>query len=171
MQILGFVLLVLFGGITMIAMLIAIDLLLPLRVELNRKRLETGLGRSFLLGLINLIFWLVLGAIFLSVARHTRGWIASPLNVLGGLFLIVLLLLLVFSLPALAAVARHLGSRMGTAKSAFQTVLQGGILLVLSGMTPYIGWFIFTPVIVCTAVGATILSLFQHQSAPLTNQP
>ncbi len=170
MQILSFVLLVLFGGTTIIAMLTAIDLLLPVRVELGLGKLTAGLGRCFLLGLVNLIFWLVLGGAFIYMAQHNRGFVAVPFTILGGLILIVLIVLLVFSLPALAAIARLLGSRMGTAKSAFQTDLHGGILLVLAGMTPYIGWFVFTPVILCIAVGATILALFQREVKSAINK-
>jgi hypothetical protein len=36
-------------------------------------------------------------------------------------------------------------------------------LLVLAGLTPYVGWFIFTPALLCTAIGAGLLTFFQHK--------
>jgi hypothetical protein len=36
-------------------------------------------------------------------------------------------------------------------------------LLVLACLTPYVGWFIFTPALLCTAIGAGLLTFFQRK--------
>jgi hypothetical protein len=163
MQIIGFVLLVLFGGISMIALLTAIALLLPDRVKLNQEKLESSLGKSFLLGLVNLLFWLPLGIFFVYLARNNSGFLTGFFIFLGALVLLVLIGLVILGLTGLAAIAQLLGTRIGIAKSPFQTSLHGDLLLVLACLTPYLGWYLFTPAIISIALGASIQSLFQRR--------
>jgi hypothetical protein len=33
----------------------------------------------------------------------------------------------------------------------------------LACLTPYVGWFIFTPALLCTAIGAGLLTFFQRK--------
>jgi hypothetical protein len=42
--------------------------------------------------------------------------------------------------------------------------LRGGLLLVLACLTPYIGWFVFTPFVLSLGLGASILALFQRKA-------
>jgi hypothetical protein len=168
MEMLGLVLLVLFGGVALIALLAAVHLLLPDPVAKTRARLETGLGRAFLLGIVNLLF---LGAVaFLLVwqaglIRDNWSGAAAFLSVVLGLLALVIFLgLAVFAVNGLTALAALLGERIGKAKTPFQGDLRGGLLLVLACLTPYVGWFGFTPFVLSLGLGASILALLQKKA-------
>jgi hypothetical protein len=66
--------------------------------------------------------------------------------------------------------AQLLGMRMGESKSPLRQGFLGGGLLVLACLTPYLGWFVFTPAMVCTSIGAGLLALFQHKGSALVEK-
>jgi hypothetical protein len=163
MEIIALILLILFGGVALIAMLATIHMLLPVPVEKAHRKLETAIGRSFLLGLVNLLSFGALVVLLAWLAQLIGSWVAGPVLLLAGL---LVLALAVFALNGLVALACLLGERIGKARSAFWSDVRGGLLLVLACLTPYLGWFFFLPVVVCMAVGASVLPLFQRRTAP-----
>jgi hypothetical protein len=168
MPILGLILLVLLGGVTLIALLAALSLLLPIPVERARQKLEKSLGLSFLLGLVNIIFFSAIVGLCIYLAQLTGGGpLASIPILLGGLILAALAVLTLFGL---AAMTKLLGERMGTTKSPLWSDMRGGLLLILAGLAPYIGWYVFTPAVVCVSLGAAILALFQRKTVPLLKE-
>jgi hypothetical protein len=60
MEILGMTLLFLLCGVALIALFAALGLLIPVPVGRAQEKLEHSLGRSFLLGLVNMLFFLVI---------------------------------------------------------------------------------------------------------------
>ena len=72
-------LLVVFGGAGLIAMLAAINLILPAQVERTRGALEGSLGRSFTLGVVNSLFAGIIAALFIWLAQRTGGGVAGGL--------------------------------------------------------------------------------------------
>ena len=167
MQTLGLTLLVLLGGVTLIALLAAIHLLLPDPVEKARLKLDAALGRSFLLGLVNLIFFSAIAAALVWLTQLTRGqsygiapFVAAMLAILA---LVILVAVAVFALNGLVAMASLFGTRLGESKSPLTSDLRGGLLLLLACLTPYLGWYIFTPVVVCMGLGASVQVLFQKK--------
>lgn len=68
MEILGILVLVTLSGITTIALITALNLLIPVPIALTRQILENSPGRSLLLGAVNFIFFALLfaGLIWLS---------------------------------------------------------------------------------------------------------
>ncbi len=176
MEMLGLILLILFGGVTLIALLVTISLLLPISVENARKKIETNLFRSFLVGLVNLAFALalmiLLGYIISLFQETTDNMTTIDLSkIIGpGIFLVlgtlVALTVILFALRGLSALTSLLGERIGKAKNPFQSDLRGGLLLVLACLTPYIGWYIFTPFVLCLGLGASVLALFQRKTTP-----
>jgi len=156
MEILGITLLVLLGGITIIALFTTITLLFPAQVKKTQLTLENGLGRSLLLGVVNFTFFAVLVAALVWLAQESS-------EVLGGIlvFLAVVIMLgfVIFALVGLAALAKVLGHRIGGGKTPFVTNLRGSALLLLAGLAPYVGWFLFTPLVLLTGLGAAISAL------------
>jgi len=167
MELFGLALLIVFGGVALIAMLAVIRLLLPVPTDKARTKLETSLGRPFLLGLINLLFLGALGVILLWLAGLIRdtwsGLSALLAGLLGFLALVIAILLLLLALNGLAALTVMLGERIGAAKSPFGNHARGSLLLVLACLTPYIGWYLFTPFVLSLAVGASLQVLFQKK--------
>ncbi len=172
MELFGMVLLVLFGGVAFIALVGAVYLLLPAPVEKTRLRLESLLGRSFLLGLVNLVFFGAVAVLLVWLAGMIRdywsGFSAFLAVLLGFVALLIALALVVLAFNGLVALSALLGDRFGTARTEFWSLARGALLLVLACLTPYIGWFVFAPFVACLALGGSILALFQRKtSAPL----
>jgi hypothetical protein len=159
-NIFGLLLIVLFGGAGLISIFTIVRLLLPLPVERTRLALESSLGRSLLLGLVNFLFAGVLVALLMWPTK-IGGVVAGVFVFLAGL---VGLAVTVLVLLGLVAATSLLGSRMGEAKSPLAAQLRGGVLLLLACLTPYLGWFIFTPLVVWTALGAGIQSMLRRKS-------
>jgi hypothetical protein len=160
MQQVAILLLVLLGGITLLALFIALTLLFPAPIRRTRRNLETGLGRSLLLGLVNFAFFAVLALVFASIAEDTSGLVAGIFIFLTA---IILFALMVLALLGLVAFTNLLGERLGGGGTPFTKNVRGGALLFLAGLAPYVGWFIFTPLIVLTGFGAAILALVRRR--------
>ena len=165
MQFLGLILLVLFGGVALLALLNAIHLLLPGPVDSARLKLETTLGKSFLLGLVNILFFLVIAAILIwltqLIRNQSHGIISILAVITATLALAILVTITVFALNGVVALASLFGTRFSETSSPFKRDLFGGILLILACLTPYLGWYIFTPIVICMGLGASVLALFQ----------
>jgi hypothetical protein len=161
---LGLVLLVLFSGAGLISILAAVNLLFPLPVQRTREALEASFGRAFLLGLVNGLFILAVGALLLKLGEGAG-------KVIGAILILLLLCLLLglvaLTIVGLSAFTRLIGERMSAGKSVFGNHLLGGALIILAGLTPYLGWFIFTPLILFAGLGAAIQALMRRKPAPV----
>lgn len=160
MEILGIFLLVPLVGITTIALFATLILLIPMPIEVTRLKLEDSPGRSLLLGLVNFIFFSLLVAAFVWFSQETG-------EILGGIFTflagVIMLGLAIFGLIGLTSFVPILGERMGGGKTPFISNIRGGTLLLLAGLAPYVGWFIFTPLIFWAGLGAAISALVRKR--------
>ncbi len=147
-------------GITLIALFAALSLLLPAPVEKTRNHFENAPGRSLLLGIVNFIFFAVLTALFVWLGEQTGGLLNGIFILLGG---IVIGGFAIFALFGLTALSIILGKRMGGGKTPFNSNLRGGALLLLAGLAPYLGWFIFTPLMLWAGFGAAISALMRKK--------
>lgn len=164
MEILAIILLVPLGGITIIALLGAVNLLLPSPVAKTHNNLEEAPGRSLLLGLVNFIFFGLLAVVFF--------WLSEQSGSFGrGIFILISIIILVgvaiFALLGLSAFAKLLGERIGNAKTPFASDLRGGALLLLAALAPYVGWFLFLPLVLLTGFGAAISALVRRKPKEL----
>ena len=160
MEILGIILLVPLGGVTVAALFTVLILLAPTPVEKTRDHLEKMSGRSLLLGVINLIFFGLISGLFLWLAEQSGGLLSGVLVFLAAVILIGVLIFILFGLSAFANL---LGERMGGGKTPFTSNLRGAALLLLAALAPYIGWFIFTPLILWAGLGAAISALVRKE--------
>ena len=162
-NILGLLLLVLFGGAGLISVFAIISLLLPATVERTRATLENSLGRSLLLGLINFLFAVALSAL-LALPAQSGG-------IIGGIFIfligLVALAVIAKTLLGLVAATSLLGSRIGATNSPTTIYIRSGILLVFACLTPYFGWFVFTPLVIWTAFGAALRAFLPKRKVSL----
>ena len=160
------ILYILFGAIPFIALLGTFGLFLPKPVERARQKLETAPVKSFLVGLVNGIFGFVLLIIWFVWTQYNGG--PDMMVYLIGSVLVVLLLigLVIPGFPGLVALAGLTGARWNASASPLGQDLRGGLLLVLACLTPYVGWYIFTPALLSTAIGAGLLTFFQRKEKP-----
>jgi len=165
-QLINLILLVASGIATVVAFLAAINLLLPEPVRKVQQNLEDSLGRSTLLGLVNFLFF---GALMVLAA-----WLADKLgNVVAGVFVflagLIGLGIIVLAVFGLVAFANLLGNRIGGEPGTpFKANLRGGLLLILAGIAPYVGWLIFTPLVVWAGLGAAIQAFIPRRNASVS---
>jgi hypothetical protein len=157
---------ILLGGATLIALLTTVDLFLPKPVTRARQKLETSSTKSFLVGLINILFWFVVLVIWFVWTQYNGGPDIMAYVIGTALALLLLIGVIVPGIPGLAALAQLTGARFNRSASPLGQDLRGGLLLVLACLTPYIGWFVFTPALLSTAIGAGLLTFFQHSPKP-----
>ncbi|MBN1305594.1 MAG: hypothetical protein JXA13_14240 [Anaerolineales bacterium] len=160
MELLGLILLVIFSAVTLLAALEAITLLFPDQITRVRQTLEASLARSFLLGLVNLIFFSAIILVLIWLTEQT-GPVVSSLAAAGALLILVGLVGLLFI--GLCALTSLVGQRMETGKPPLQAQRRGGLLLILVGLAPFIGWFLFTPLILSAGLGAAIQTMLQRR--------
>jgi hypothetical protein len=173
------ILFLVFSGITTVALLIVLNLLLPVKVEQARKKLESQPVRCLVIGLVTLglsfsIILLLGYLINLPILQTMATQKVSYLYAIHGLVRVILTLLLFLlglgllsiSATGLAALANSLGQRVGKTGSFMDPTLVGASLLVMSGLAPYLGWFIFAPIALGIGFGANIQTLFQHKATP-----
>ena len=179
MDIINSILFLIFCGITTVALLIVLNLLLPVKVERAREKLEAHSVRCLVIGVVamglSFSVLLLLGYLInLPVLQTMASENVSYFYAVHGLVRVTLTLLLfllglsLFSISAigLAALANSLGQRIGKASSSINPNLIGAILLVMSGLAPYLGWFIFAPIALGISFGANVQVLFQHKATP-----
>ncbi len=129
MENVNFVLFLFFGGITSIALLVLLNLLLPARVERVRERLEGHYLRSFVIGLIGLslsfailllLAYIINLPVFNTMARENVSYIMAlhtRVQVLVSLLLFLITLTLIsLSAMGMAAVTNSLGRRIGNSR-------------------------------------------------------
>lgn len=138
-------------GVGLSAMFLAILALFPAVVGRTQRAADKSPGRSFLLGLVNVLFLSALGLGFGALAEG------------GGRDFLQLPALLAFSLLAillafgLAALAGLVGGRLFPEASRAGGQLKGSIVLILAGLTPFLGWFLLFPYAGMLGVGAVFL--------------
>lgn len=154
---------ILLGGMTIIALLATFDLFFPKPVTRARQKLELAPRKSFLVGLINVIFWFVILVIWFEWTQANGGPDMMPYLIGTALGILLLIGLVIPGIPGLVALAGLTGERWNASSSSLGKDLRGGLLLVLACLTPYVGWFIFTPALLCTAIGAGLLTFFQRK--------
>jgi hypothetical protein len=159
-KVFGLVLLVLASGSTLIAMLASVALLFPSQVERTREVIAASFWRSFLLGLVNFLFFGAIAALLVKLGQGAGGPVAAVLTLLAFLLLFTLTVFLALGLTASTSL---LGERIGEGTSPFRRHLRGGLLLILAGLTPYVGWFVFAPLALLTGFGAALQTVFSKR--------
>lgn len=141
--------------IALIASLIFIRGLFPVRVEQVCQTLENHWKRSFWIGLLNtiLISIFVLG---LGSLADNAPIFFIPAFVIYGAFLIGLLF-------GLAAFVNYLGNQLFEDHPPVKKEIRAGTVFLLASLLPVVGWFLLFPYGISLAVGAVVITLFQNR--------
>ncbi len=135
--------------VTLVALFVAMGALFPRQIVAVKSTGSAMPGRSFLLGLINVLFLSVIVAALSG----------------GGDFpqLLALLLFAVLGVGlafGLAGMAPLIGERLLPESSGFRQAAWGAAIMVVASLTPFIGWFLLFPYLSFRGLGAFILGLF-----------
>jgi hypothetical protein len=148
------------------ALLVAINLLMPDVTRRAQTRLEQTPGRSFVLGA--------------PVTAAFTLWIAVISQLPGiGQATAVISAILFMGLGTIggAGLARLLGERLrplANPHSELTNLVRGAVVYELAALVPIVGWFLFIPLAGITAVGAAAFALVNWLPKPASqsaNQP
>jgi hypothetical protein len=164
--ILAFLILTPLSLLALSALFSAVILLFPTPVGQARENLENRPWRSIFLGTLNFVgggfvVMLVVG-LGVVVGRDTTA-VSTFLYTLIGL---VGIALAIPTLIGLSAVIIVIGERLGKTRTPFLTYLRGGGLLLLACITPFVGWFVFTPLVIWASLGSVVAILVKPKKAP-----
>jgi len=139
---------------TLVGLFIVMNALFTSWIARTCQAAETQAARSFLVGLVNLVF---VGALISAVIALAD----SP----GLDFVIVLAVLLAAALAigatfGLVAMVQVIGARLVPGGQGLRPGIWGTIALTLGCLTPYVGWFGLLPYVVIRGLGAFVLTLF-----------
>jgi hypothetical protein len=163
--ILAFLILMPLSLLALSALFSALILLFPGPVGQARENFENRPWRSIFLGTLNFIGGGIIAILVIGLAV-TLDLANGP----GEAFLYIILGLIgiVLAIPTLiglSAVIIVIGERLGKARTPFLTYLRGGGLLLLACITPFVGWFVFTPLVIWTSIGSVVAILVKPKKA------
>lgn len=134
------------------ALLVAINLLLPQVTRRIQTRLKETPGRSFVMGVpvtAVIIFWVLLtaeaGAGPIRATAFIVGALGMALGTLGA-----------------AGMARLLGERitpLSQPNSSMTNLVRGAVVYEMACLFPLVGWFVFAPFVGMTVLGAAVFAL------------
>jgi len=155
MQTLFLILFAILSLIALVASLIFVRGLFPIRVEQVHQTLENNWKRSFWIGLLNTIlitiFILGLG----SLADSAPIFFIPAFGIYSA-FLIGILF-------GLAAFVNYLGSQLFPDQPQVKKEIRAGAVFLLASLLPVVGWFLLFPYGISLAVGAVVITLFQNR--------
>jgi hypothetical protein len=155
METLSMILLSILFLITLAASFLFIGGLFPQRVNKVRATLESQWKRSFWLGLVNTIL-ITIVVIGLGNLANNFPLFFIPAFAIYGAFLIGLLF-------GLTAFVQLLGGRLFSDHSPVGRDLRAGSVFLLTGLLPFVGWFLLFPYVICLSIGAVVFTLFQDR--------
>lgn len=150
----GVILIIFISSITLSSLLATLIYLIPARVKRTRHTIEQAPGRAFLIGLVNMLFFGVLAAIF-----------ANGGDVGGLIGVIILLVLGGFAAIGLSSIVSTLRDRLypDLQGSGMKAAVKTAVLLILATLTPFIGWFVLAPILLLIGLGGAITTFVRHR--------
>ena len=141
--------------ITLVASLIFIRGLFPVRVSKVQVTLEDNWKRSFWLGLLNTILITIFVFGFGSLGNGSPLFYL-PAFAMYGAFLIGLLF-------GFSAFVQILGERLFPDLDPVKRDVKAGSVFLLTSLLPFVGWFLLFPYVISLSVGAVVITLFQNR--------
>ena len=143
-----------FVGLTLVALFVAMGALFPRQIADVKSKSSDMPGRSFLVGMINVVFLSVIIAA-LSGGGDFPQFVA-----------LLLFAILVIGLAfGLASMAPLIGERLLPKSSELRQAGWGAAIMVVASLTPFIGWFLLFPYLSFRGLGAFLLGLFARTSS------
>ncbi|HEY70357.1 MAG TPA: hypothetical protein G4O08_07230 [Anaerolineae bacterium] len=153
------------GTVILGSLFIAILILFPRLIRRTGAAAKGMHGRSLILGVVNLAFFVILSIALSSIGER----VAS--TVLQVLALILFSVLLVGVGLGLAGMALIMGEQLAPDRSEVQQIAAGSVLLILSSLTPFLGWFLLLPYLCFRGVGGLVLGIFRRKALDEVQDP
>ncbi|MCI0554752.1 MAG: hypothetical protein L0287_27715 [Anaerolineae bacterium] len=147
--------------ISLTAYFLVVGALFANRVAKTQRVVNQLMGRSFLVGLVNFLFFGVIALILFSIAGNAGGAIQVILTIPALIITMLLTVILSFGLAGLVNV---LGERIFPEQSSWKKTVWGTIILAFACALPFVGWFLLFPYAGLLGFGAVILGFFQRDN-------
>lgn len=157
-ELLSAILVALASGATIVSLLVTITLLFPGLSSRASHIQETMPGRSFFLGGVNFLFFFAVAAVLAQIGEQFPGGLGSLFGLAALILVLIILTIMIFGL---AGMVNLLADRTSTQPVTTGRKLGAAALLVAAGFAPVIGWFILTPIVLLTGLGAGIIAIVQ----------
>ncbi len=157
METFGLIIMVVLGAISLIAFFLLLDVFFAPWIERIHQAAEQMTWRSFLLGLVNFLFFGAISVALLSL-DDSPGW--NFLAIPGLLIAIVVVIGLLFGLTA---ITQLVGVRLFPQQEALKQKFGGAGVLILACLAPFVGWFGLLPFVALVGLGALIGDWFPRQ--------
>jgi len=151
---LGLLILVVLAAASLVSLFTVMGILFKGPVERTLRVAQLLPGRSFLVGLVNVVF--------VTVVAVGLGALAGNLRVpaIGLVALLLVACLVAAATFGLAGMARAVGGGLVPTANELRRTVWGTLALALACLTPYVGWFGLLPYVALRGLGAFILSWF-----------
>lgn len=114
-----------------------------------------------MIGLVNAVFFIFLAALMFNIAHsQLNGPLAGLVNLIAVMILVGLGIL---ASIGLSGFSYWLEDRIANNDHSLVTSLKSSLLLVLACMAPFVGWFLSTPFVIATGIGAAIQIVFRRK--------
>ncbi len=151
--------------VSLVALFIVLSLLITGVANRTRTVILEHPVRSFLIGLLNFL----ISAAVTGLLIQLGGWWVSVFEMLAFL---ILGWLVVLALVGTTGIVSLLRERMSSgSQSQVRGTMLASLLLVLAMLVPFVGWFVFTPIVLLTGLGAALFTLFRRERSPVINPP
>jgi hypothetical protein len=149
------------GGITLTAFVTLVERIFSPTTTKCAEVINISLWKSFLIGLVNAVFFIFLAALMFNVARNQlNGLLAGFVTLIA---LVILVALGILASIGLSGFSYWLEEKITNSEHSLVTSLKSSLLLVLACMAPFVGWFLLTPFVVATGLGAAIQIVFRRK--------
>ena len=145
-------------GLILIPYFIVLGALFPARIEKIKEVINRIPGRSFMIGLVNFLFFLAVALLLFSLSGQADGFLKSILLIPALAITIILCVSLSLGMTGMVVV---IGERITPTQSPWRQTLWGALLLGLGCAVPLLGWFLLLPAAAWTGMGAFIIVYFQ----------
>lgn len=159
-EVISLILIILVGGGALAALLVVLALLQPGVTGQCKIAIEKDTRRSCWLGLVNLIFFLALAAFMMGASATLVPWLQAAMTVFA---VAIVATLIMVALLGLSGMVLLLAERMGKAPTPLTGLIRSSGLLVAGAITPFVGWWLFVPVVLILGLGSGILVLFRRK--------
>lgn len=163
-QLFVLILILLISGIGIAALTVVCDVVLARLVRRARANVSQMPVRALIVGVINFLFFGILGFVLFAVAQEAEnggaGGVAGVLRLLG---VAEVLALAAFLALGLTASARWVGEKIAPEANALRQIVSGILVIELAALAPLVGWIVVPLAAVLIGYGAVIVALVRRR--------
>jgi hypothetical protein len=160
MELLRLASVLLYGSLALVAFFLVLVALFPRRIGRTQAIAEGMPGRSFVVGLVNLIFGAAVVLALVALAQWTH------IQLLGAPALAILALVVLAVAFGLGGLVQLIGTRLLPEQPGPRRTIAATLALGWACTLPFVGWFGLLPVAAAIGTGAFILTFFSQPGQP-----